>query len=472
MGENVKRPTFVASLCVFLSIIAILIIGIFVLKVDLHVLLALGMFITILVAMKFGFTWDEIQAAMGKGISRALVAMFIFILIGMTIGSWIHAGTVPALIYYGLKILSPKVFLPAGLILCSLTSLATGTSWGTAGTVGLAMMGIGTGLGIPAPITAGMVISGACFGDKMSPLSDTTNLAAVSADTDLYSHIRAMMYTTVPAYIISLVVYTFLGFKYGGGAINAQQVADIQNALATNFNLNILVLIPMIVVLVLSIKKVPAVPAMFIGVLLGTITSLIFQKATLSSALTAINYGFSGESGVEMVDSLINRGGIQRMMWTFSLTFIALSLGGILDEMGFLSVLVEKITRLVKSAASLVTVTIISAIVSNAAMGEAYLSIILNGRLYHKAYEDTGLSNNMLSRALEEGATLSTTIIPWTTAGAFMAATLGVPTLSYAPYAFLNWMNPLISIILSYMGIFVLYAANANKNGKTKGISQ
>jgi NhaC family Na+:H+ antiporter len=452
-----KEPSFIAASGLFIGIIAILIIGISVLKTDLHVLLVAGLFLTALVSKAIGFEWQEIQAAMTQGMSRALVAMIIFIMIGMLIGSWIHAGTVSAVIFYGLKMIDPAVFLPAGFVLCSLISLATGTSWGTAGTMGVALMGIGGGLGVPAPMTAGMVVSGAFFGDKMSPLSDTTNLAAASSESNLYEHITAMMYTTIPAFIISLVVYTFLGFQFSDGTLDNQNVMAIQDTLNAEFNLNPLVILPMVVVLVLSILRVPAIPAMFSGVVLGVLTALIFQGATLSEALTAINYGYSSDTGLPLVDKLLTRGGIQNMMWTFSLAFIALCLGGILDEMGFLKVLVAKITQLVHKVGHLITVTIFSGIIANVTMGEAYLSIIIIGRLYRKAYEEKNLQNRMLSRVIEEGATMSTAMIPWTTAGAFMAGTLGVSTFAYAPYAVLNWINPLISIVLGYCGIFVLY---------------
>lgn len=464
--KEVKVP-FGAALGVFLSIVAILILGIFVLKVDLHALLILGLVVTVLVSIKLGFTWKQIEDAMGRGVSRAMVAMFIFIMIGMIIGSWIHSGTVPALIYYGLNLLSPKIFLPAGLIICSLTSLTTGTSWGTAGTMGIALMGIGGGLGIPPEITAGMIISGAFFGDKMSPISDTTVLASVSAGTGLYDHIRAMMYSTVPAYIISLILYTVVGLRYAGGTFDAESVVQIQTALAENFNISIWLIIPMVVTLILSIKKVPAVPAMFTGTILGTITSLIFQGSSLSEALTAINYGFSSDTGVAVIDKLLNRGGIQSMMWTFSLAFIALALGGVLDEMGFMSALVEKLIAKIDNVANLITMTIVTTFISNAAMGECYLSLILNGRLYQKAYDEKGLARNMLSRVLEEGGTMTTGLIPWTTAGAFMGSTLGVSAFAFAPYAFLNWLNPIISIVLAYMGIFVLYAKDEEKKSPT-----
>ena len=260
-------------------------------------------------------------------------------------------------------------------------------------------------------------------------------------------------------------MYMFVGFRYAGGVIDTQQIAIIQDTIASQFNISIWLLLPMIILLTLSVLRVPAVPSMIAGVFAGSIVSMIFQGSSLSEVLTAINTGFSSDTGVQAVDTLLNRGGIQSMMYTFSLAFIALSLGGILDELHFLEVLVEKIISRVKRAATLVTVTILSSFGANAAMGEGYLSIILNGRLYGRAFDEKGLERRMLSRCLGEGTVCTVGLIPWTTAGAFMAGALGVPTLQYAPYAFLNIINPIISIVLSYMGIFILWRKNG-KNGQ------
>jgi NhaC family Na+:H+ antiporter len=458
-----KKPSFGASLAAFGGIVAILIIGILGFKMDIHVLLGLCVIYCCFVAIKCGFTFDDMTRGMADSISKAMVAMLIFVLIGTIIGAWIHAGTVPALIYYGLKVLTPKFFLPAGCIVCSSTSFATGTSWGTAGTVGLAMMGMGMGLGIPAPAIAGMVVAGAAFGDKMSPMSDTTILAAAAAETDMYKHIKAMWYTTAPAYALTLVFYTFLGFHYSNGtAFSSNEVAQIQDTLGATFNLNPIVLLPIVVVLILSLMKVPSVPALTLGTFLGTACSVIFQGSSLRDALTALNYGYTQATGIEMVDKLLIRGGIQGMMWTFSLAFLALCLGGVLEEAGFLKVLIEKLLLGIKSHATLVLATLVTSVLGCAATSEVYLSIILNGSLYKEAYDERGLDRAMLSRLLEEGSTLMGPMIPWTTCGAFMAGTLGVSTLELFPFAFLNWFNPLLSIILAYAGgIFVMKVKEA-----------
>jgi len=461
---NERKPSFGASLGVFLGIVGILVIGILAFKMDIHILLSLGLILSCIVGIRSGFTLDELFEGMGQSLKNAMVALLIFVLIGTIIGSWIHAGTVPALIYYGLKFLSPKFFLPAGFIVCSITAFATGTSWGTAGTVGLAMMGMGMGLGIPAPAIAGMVVAGAAFGDKMSPMSDTTILAASSAQTDMYEHIKAMSYTTIPAYIISLIIYTVLGFKYTQTAtMSSDQVVQLQSTLVDTFNLNPIVLLPIIVVLVLSFMKVPSVPALLLGTVLGTIIAIVFQGASLAEAFSALNYGYTQTSGIEIVDKLLIRGGIQNMMWTFSLAFIALCLGGVLETVGFLKVLIEKILLRVKSDAGLVLVTMISTILGCAATSEVYLSIILNGSLYTEAFEKRGLKKSLLSRILEEGSTLVGPMIPWTTCGAFMAGALGVSSLELAPFALLNWINPLISVVLAYCGVFVFKEIKGKK---------
>lgn len=450
-------PGLAVSIGVFLGIVAILIFGITVLKADLHVLLILGIMLTGIVSVKYGFRMEDLVKGMQASISRAFTALVIFILIGGVIGTWISSGTVPVLIYYGLEFVNPRVFLPAGLIVCSITSMTTGTSWGTVGTVGLALMGMGLSLGIPAPLIAGMIVSGAFFGDKMSPVSDTTNLAAVSAGTDLYAHIASMLSTTVPAYMVSLVIYTIMGWKYGAAdTIDAEQMLTIQTVLSEKFTLSPMLLLPVIILIAMSVKKAPAIVVMLTGIFLAGFLGIIVQGQSLSGLIAAINYGYTEATGIVFIDELLLRGGIQNMMWTFSLSFIALCLGGVMETVGYLTVIIERIVSKVKSIGSLVALVICTTIISNAAMGEIYLSIILNGSLYRETFEARGLNKSMLSRLLEEGGTCTGVLIPWVTAGAFVSTTLGVSALSYAPYAFLNYLTPLFSIVFAYMGLFIL----------------
>lgn len=454
--EGSRKPSFIVSLFLTASLVIILTIGILKLDIDLHVLLILILTYVSIVSYMLGYSYDEIIDGMRSGIDNVMPAMMIFILIGVIISAWIYSGTVPAIIYYGLKYINPKYFLPLGLLICSLTSMAIGTSWGTAGTIGIALMGMSVGLNIPKEITAGMIISGAYFGDKMSPISDTTNLSAASAGADLYDHIRTMSYTTIPSYIIVLILYTLLGFKYTNKTIDTTEIKLITDTLAGNFVLSPIVFLPMIILFTLNMKKMPAVPAMLIGAVSGVLVAIFVQKAPVLSVIDSINYGYEGYTGVELVDNLLNRGGIQSMMWTFSLAFIAISLGGVLEKVGYLDVLISGFIGRIKNQGLLALVVILTTTLGNMAMGEVYLSIILNGNLYKEEFKRRGLCPSMLSRYLEEGGTLTEAFIPWTTGAAFMATTLGVKTIEYAPYAFLNYINPLLSIIFSFLGIFVI----------------
>jgi NhaC family Na+:H+ antiporter len=452
-------PSITTALLVCFGVIATMLVGIVVYRIPIQVLLLVAIVVTAAVSMRHGYSTDELIGAMSESLSRAMVAMLIFILIGAIIGAWIHSGTVPALIYYGLNLLSADYFLPAGLIICSVTSLVTGTSWGTAGTVGLALMGIGIGMGFPAPVVAGMVISGAYFGDKMSPLSDTCILAAAAAETDIYKHIVGMSYTTIPAYLICFIAYLLMSFHYAPDSQSSiAEVANIQAVLDGRFNLTPFVLLPALLLIVLIVMKVHPVTAILFAALSGILVAVIFQDSGVVSALTAINNGYTEKTGHKLVDAILLKGGIQSMMWTFSLAFLALCLGGMLEKVGFVQVLIEKAMQRITSVNQMVPMVIGTTFLSNVAMGTNYMSIILNGAAYRNAFDKLGLHRKLLSRLLEEGGTQTAALVPWSTAGAFMAATLGVATFSYAPYTLLNLINPVLSIVLAGFGVFVFKA--------------
>lgn len=459
-------PGFGISLFVFLTIMGTLAIGMGVFRMDTHVLLTLCLLMVCLVTKRLGYTTDQLFDAMGDSLKKSVIAMLFFIIIGMIIGSWELAGTVPALISYGLKIIKPEIFLPAGFIVCSLTSFATGTSWGTCATVGLALMGMGQGMGIPAPIVAGMAVSGSIFGDHFSPMSDTTVLASTSAKTELYDHVRSMSKTVIPAFIISTILYGVIGMNYVGD-VNSPEIVEMQSVLASTFKLNLLCFLPIIIVLALSFMKFPSVPTLIIGIVTGVIIAMTVQGASLNEVFSALNYGYGNDTGNELVNKLVQRGGVQSMMWTFSLAFIALLLGGILEKVGYLKVLISGIVTRIKGAGQLVALTWLTGVLGNMAMAEVYLSIILNGSLYKEVYAEKGLDASMLSRMLEEGATLSGPLVPWTTCGAFMAATLGVATIDYMPYAFIGFIPPILSVITASLGIFVIRTTPTDKNTQT-----
>lgn len=449
---NSKDPSFIHSTICFGGVITIVIAGMLWLGISLHSLLVIALVWVGIHSYLLGYSYQAIKDAMIAGIQKGLGAIFIFFLIGILIAALIESGTIGGLIFYGLDLLHPTFFLPAGLILCSLMSLATGTAWGTIGTIGVVLMGLGGALGIPLPLVAGMVVSGASFGDKMSPVSDTTNLAAMSANTDLYSHIKSMLYTTVPTYIISLVIFSVLGFYYGGQTLSASELLNLKEHLQVEFSINLLTLLPLAVLLTLSLRRTPAEVSMLASVATAVVLALAFQDRTVTEVLNSLHTGYVASTGLEQLDTLLTRGGITSMMWTMSLALIALSLGGILDRGGFVRVLLSGLLRRIKRSASLMATTIGAGVVTNMSMGEGYLSIIFGGQIFRQSFEDDGLENHMLSRCLEEGATLSTSLIPWTTSGAFITGVLAISPLEYAPWAFFNYINPLLSIALAYMG--------------------
>lgn len=450
--KNPREPSFLQSLACFGGVILIVILGLFWLEINLHVLLVIGLIWVAGHASYLGFQFTLIKSAMSAGIGKGLGAIYIFILIGVLIAALIEGGTVGGLIYYGVDLLHPAIFLPAGLILCSLMSLATGTAWGTIGTIGVVLMGLGNVLGIPLPLVAGMVVSGASFGDKMSPVSDTTNLAAMSAETDLYAHIRSMLYTTVPTYIIALFLFTIVGLEYADQALSVQQLSELKEHLAIEFSIGPVTLLPLVVLLVLGIRRVPAEPSMLASIATAIALALTTQGRGITEVLNSLQEGYTSNTGLELLDVLLTRGGIQSMMWTLSLALIALSLGGLLDRSGFVRVLLQGLLSRIKRSATLVAATIGSGVIANMSMGEGYLSIIFGGQIFKDSYDADGLERHMLSRCLEEGATLSTSLIPWTTSGAFCMGALGISPFTFAPWAFFNYINPLLSILLAYMG--------------------
>jgi NhaC family Na+:H+ antiporter len=456
-----KEPGVLQSLVCFGGVIAIVIFGLLRLQIDLHSLLIIGLIWTAGHASSLGFRFDSLKTAMSGGIEKGLAAIYIFVLIGVLIAALIAGGTVACLIHYGVDLLSPGLFLPAGLLLCSLMSLATGTAWGTIGTIGVVLMGLGEALEIPLPLVAGMVVSGASFGDKMSPVSDTTNLAAMSAETDLYAHIKSMLYTTGPSYVLALVAFTVVGLQYADQSLSVQNLVVLKEALASEFAIGVTALLPLVVLLVLSVRRVPAELSMLASVGVAVVLAVTVQGQGIVSVLNSLNTGYVSSTGLEQVDTLLTRGGVQSMMWTLSLALIALALGGLLDRAGFVRVLVSGLLARIKRSATLMTTTIAAGVVANMGMGEAYLSIIFGGQIFKDSYEADGLERHLLSRCLEEGATLSTSLIPWTTSGAFCMGALGLSALEYAPWAFFNYINPLLSITLAYMGFGIFRKASS-----------
>ena len=488
-------------------------------KVDLttHVPLIFAAVVASLIAHLLGYNWQEILDGMVQGINKALAACLILLVIGLLVGSWIQSGIVPAMIYYGLELLSPSIFLLATCVICALVSLATGSSWSTAATVGIALMGVGHGLGIPKPMIAGAIISGGYFGDKMSPLSDTTNLAPAMAGANLFDHIRHMVYTTGPSLALSLILFGILGAGQKG-SLDTAQVDAMRAALDRGFLIHPLLLLPPAGVIAMVILRVPPLPALMGGYALGAVLSGVVQDQSLGQVLAVSYHGVQASTGLTMVDELLNRGGLSSMFSTIILVVCALSFGGVMERAGMLEAIAAAMLRLARrpliilayllgmvcvgvlwkgygtsisfaamggivlavalhailffvgrgisqseapppqtrNAGGVVLATVCTCLGMNVLASDQYLAIVIPGRMYRDAYRKLGLAPRNLSRTLEDSGTLTSVLIPWNTCGAYMIATLGVAAWSYVPFCFLNLINPLVSIFYGFTGITML----------------
>ena len=435
-----------------------------------QIVLTLGAAIAAIVAIQNGFAWDDILAAIIDGIGTSMGAVLILLSVGGLIGTWLLAGTVPALIYYGLEILSPQWFYVAACVICAIAAISTGSSWTVAGTLGVALIGVAMGLGLSPAIAAGAIISGAYFGDKMSPLSDTTNLAPAVAGTDLFTHIRHMAWTTGPSFVIALVLFTALGL-----GVDVQSGSDslqtLKVALDQAFNITPLALIPLVVVFFMAYRKVPPLPTILFGALFGGFVAMVLQpdgllafadSPDLNPALAmtkgvwlALADGYVASTGVPEVDDLLSRGGMSSMLVTIWLILSAMAFGAVLEHSGMLMRLIQSALAAAKSTGSLIMTVVLSCIGINIVAADQYIAIVLPGKMYKAEFQRRGLQPKNLSRVIEDSGTLTSPLVPWNTCGAYMAATLGVATLAYLPFVFFNLINPIISIIYGFTGFTI-----------------
>lgn len=427
-----------------------------------HIPLLLGIGIAGCIGFYLKKPWKDLEKGMFDVVSVVIPSVSILIIVGCTISIWIASGTVPTIIYFGLNLLSPKIFLAAAMILCSLISVSLGTSWGTTATIGLALMGIGEGFNIPMYWTAGAVVSGAFFGDKISPLSDTTNLAPAVTKTHIFDHIRNMLPTTIPSMLIALFIYVVAGFfVIDTSQISFEKINLFTTALQTDFIINVWLLIPAVLVCVLAIKKVPALPSLFIGALSGALIAIGVQGHSLHDLISYSFSGFKYSSNVPELFSLLNRGGVESMSWVILLMLIALAFGGILEKIGAMNKILMSLASIIKSFSSLQITAVLSSVFINVVSGDPYLAIALPGRMFKDEYAKFGYSRLNLTRAIEEGGTLVSPLIPWNAGGAFVITALGLNIFSgdytnllYIPLSFACWLSPVIGIIYAYFGIF------------------
>ncbi len=472
MKEKTRRPTLFLALIPVIFLTILISINVFIFGDDSlsgsnQIVLILSASVAAIIALSLGFSWSFLLKGIVKGIGSAMTAILILLLIGSLAGTWLIGGIVPAMIYYGLQILNPTIFLFAACVVSAVVSLATGSSWSTVATLGVALLGIGRALGIPDGVIGGAIISGAYFGDKMSPLSDTTNLAPAMAGTDLFTHIRYMAYTTVPSITITLIIFLVIGFRsYSGNVYN--DITPVLNAIDNTFTINpFLFLVPALVIF-LIVRKVPALPALFIGTLAGAASALIFQPqiieqisgvdkpfhtaayiAIMKSMYTSVSVTTSNE----MVNNLLETGGMRGMLNTVWLIMCAMIFGGIMESSGMLHRITESVIKLAHNTGSLIASTAGTCIFFNITASDQYLSIVVPGRMFADTYRERGLKPENLSRTLEDSGTVTSVLVPWNTCGATQASVLGVSTLTFLPYCFFNIISPFMTIIFAYFNI-------------------
>ena len=468
-----KAPFLVALLPIFVLAI-LLIAGFGIYRYSVEVLLLIAAAFAAIVAWAYGTTWNEMSDAIADKVGKAFMAIFIFVFVGMLIGTWMLSGTIPMMIYYGVQIVNPKFMLVTAFLIEAVVSVVTGTSWGSVATMGVALMGIASALGVSLPATAGACIAGSYFGDKMSPLSDTTNLAPIAAGSTLYEHIGHMFYTTVPATIVSLVVYAIVGMNADVSAdITSDTVTTLLSQLSSMYSWNLLLIIPVLIVLGGSLFQKPTIPVMLLSTFVAGIEGVFIQHVAMGDVLKATVNGFSvsmihragfdTETCSEAVTKLLNRGGMNGIMSTTLLVFCAFCFAGIMSRAGCLDVVLQKILSVAKSTGALITATVAACITMALTTGNSYLSILIPGEMFRDAYKERGLAAKNLSRTLEDAGTVVVPLIPWSAAAAYMASTLGVETLDYLPWAILCYTGWIFAIIWGFTGFGIAKLADEKK---------
>lgn len=465
MSTNKRLPTLSEVVFVLVSFVVIMFLFTVTFGFAIQLALLTTWFMIMLVGLRIGHSYKDMQNGIIKGITDGMEAVLILIVVGALIGTWIVGGVVPSLIYYGLSIINPGIFLMAAFIICAITSLATGTSFGSAGTAGIAMMGIGASFGLPLPLVAGAVISGCYVGDKLSPLSDTTVMTASLTKVDLIEHIKSMLYVSGPAFIIAGILFFVTGFFFIDSSGSLDEAQATMAALNEYFNIGWYMLIPAVVVVILLAMKMPSIPVILFGALLGSVWSFLFQNVSLFDSINVLYEGGSIESGVVFIDELLNRGGIVFMLDVIVLILFALGVGGLMEQTGILKVIGNKLITWANNAGKTTLSTIISAFFGNFFGGAAYVSLITGSKITEENYDRLNIDRRVLSRNTEAGGTVTTPMVPWSDGGVFMAAALGVSTLAYLPFLWFNFLVVIIAVLYGFTNKFIWYTES---NGKEK----
>lgn len=437
---------------------------------DPHIPVTLSCGVAMIIGKLCGYSYKDMLAAGLEAVNQSLEAIIIILLVGCLIGSFTACGTIPAVVYYGLKLLTPAIFLPFVTTLCAVVGIALGSAWTVTATLGIAFMAIGTTMGLNPALIAGAILSGACCGDKFSPLSDSTNLAAGSAQTGLFDHVAAMVTTTFPSLILAVLLYTFFSLSKVG-TYDPTLATELSSAILDHYTyMSPILLIPILLIVVVAVIKMPAIPSVVLLSLLGCVFAIIFQGTGMADCIKILHYGYEAESSNALFYKLVNRGGMDSMLWTNNLVIVAVAFGGILQKIGSVESLLGGLIKKVKTPFQLVLVTLATGVFCITTMCDQYLGLIIPASMYKDNYDEMGLGRNMLSRTLEDGGTLWSPLVPWSSCGAYHAAVLGVPTLAYLPYCFMNIINPIYAIVTLSWGGNILYADGSRTNvfGKLK----
>jgi len=458
------RPTFTQSLIPLIAIAVFLGIGYGVFHLNAEVLLIAAAGVAGIIALRLGYNYKEIEAGIIESMMKGMPAMLIVIVVGALIGSWIAAGTIPMLIYYGLELISPQFFLLTACVVSSVISLVTGTSYGTVETIGVAFIGIASGLNIPLDQAAGAIVGGAYFGDKLSPFSDTTNLAPVAARSNLFDHIRHMLWTTTPAWLLGLVVYFSMGVMSQQDHMTTMARAEeIQQVLKTGFQFNLLLLIPLVITLYFAMRKKPVIPGMLFSAAVAAILAIFIQNLDMVTAVRSMVHGYEAVTGDAMVDKLLTRGGMVSMMHVTLIAFCAFAFGGIVQKAGMLDVLLEHMLKVANTVGKLIASTVASSMTVALMTGSSFLSILIPGELFAPAYRKFNIAAKNLSRTTEDSGTVIVPLVPWSIAGVFMAGTLGVDTLAYAPWAIMCYTGFIFALIYGFTGLAIAPRINEDE---------
>lgn len=473
MNKEKKLPSLKLLVLILILFVVVMFGFIVILELPIQLALLTVWFVVMGFGLYLGYNYQEMEKGLLKGIHEGMGATLVLVAVGTLIGSWIAGGIVPTMIYYGLSIISPGIFLMAAMIICGITSIATGTSFGSAGTAGIAMMGIGESFGLPMYLVAGAVISGCYVGDKMSPLSDTTVMTAYLSNVDLFRHIKSMLFVSIPAFTIAAILYWIVGAVVSDSSGDLSVATETMNNLQNTFNISWIMLIPAVIVVILLLLKLPSVPVIFLGALIGAIWAMLFQGYGFIEAIQTMYSGSEISTGIEFIDELLDRGGITFMLEVILLIILALGVGGLLQTIGAFKVIGNLFAKWATNTGNLTLTTMLASFFGVFFGGAAYVSMLTGTKITEENYDRKGISKTLLSRNVEAGGTITTPMVPWSDGGVFMATTLGVATLAYLPFFWYGFLVIAITLIYGYFGLFVLEkddyekAKDEEKNDKT-----